>query len=154
MMHRILIFLFCLVLIDGCCSCCEAQTLAPVIRQPVRSSAAAAEADVSDFRTAIFRAVREARKNRSITARDAMRIRVALFSPSFRQHAEDLAITQMAFFDGEGVPELTREVSGKVDRTAINWDGLASFLERLLPLLMELLNAFAVIEIGSVGATA
>ncbi|MEL7338767.1 MAG: hypothetical protein AAFN70_21455, partial [Planctomycetota bacterium] len=86
--------------------------------------------------------------NRSITARDAMRIRVAMLSPAFRKYAEDLAVTQMAFYDGERGPTLARTATGKIDRTAIDWDGLASFLERFLPLLMDLLNAFASTELN------
>lgn len=34
-------------------------------------------------------------------------------------------------FDGE-----------KIDRTAIDWEGLAGFLERIIPLLLEMFKAF------------
>jgi len=99
-------------------------------RQPTRI-------DVGAFGKSVMKAARKAKQKGTITRRQMLRLRVALLSPAFRQHAEDLAVIQMAF-SGEDVPEKT---AGGIDRTAIDWEGLAEFLERLVPILLALLDA-------------
>lgn len=97
----------------------------------------AATADRDTFRQAVLKAARTARNRGTISRRDFLRLRVAMFSPAFRQHAQDLAVIQMAF-SGDDVPETD---DGQINQTAIDWEGLATFLERLLPLLLQLLDA-------------
>ena len=93
------------------------------------------------FRRALIRAMRQRVKNGDMTRRDAVKLRVALVSPAFREHCETLAITQMVF-SGVESDALPFDQNGKLNRADINWEGLAAFLERLLPLLLELLNMF------------
>lgn len=93
------------------------------------------------FQVAVLDAVKESRKKGEMTARQALRIRVAMLSPAFQAKVEDLAVTQMAF-SGTDDP-LPRYTSGKIDRTAIDWPKLLVFLEKLLPFILELLDLFA-----------
>jgi hypothetical protein len=95
------------------------------------------------FQVAVAKAVRSARKNGDLSVRQAIKLRVALISPAFKKKAEDLAVTQMAFGQGDGDAPLPRTEAGAIDRAAIDWDGLIGFLEKLLPLLLQLLDAFA-----------
>ncbi|WP_145213966.1 hypothetical protein [Planctomycetes bacterium TBK1r] len=103
------------------------------------------ETEASDgFRRAVINASREARRSGMITVRDAALLRVALISPSFRQAAEDLAVTQMAFSGDPAVDDLPRKTSGEIDRTAIDWEGFGAFMKVFIPLLIELLIAVGV----------
>lgn len=92
------------------------------------------------FRRSLLRAAAEARKQGKITARESIRIRVASFSPAFLQHAEDLAVIQMAF-SGENDSDIPRDAEGKIQRQSINWEGLTQFLQALLPLILAIIEA-------------
>ena len=122
-----------------------AQTTAVEI-SPVKPSASKTAGN--SFRAAMRKATTKARQNGTITVKQALRIKVAMFSPAFRTVAEDLAVIQMAFYDGDDAPELKRTDSGSVDRTAINWEGFLAFLERLIPLLLQLLDGNASIDLN------
>lgn len=108
------------------------------------------------FQLSIAKAVKSARQKGDISARQAIRLRVALIAPAFRKKAEDLAVTQMAFGQSDDDAPLPRTETGAVDRAAIDWDGLIGFLEKLLPLLLQLLDAFATanLELGVIGGAA
>jgi hypothetical protein len=92
------------------------------------------------FRRSLLRAAAEARKQGKITARESIRIRVASFSPAFLQHAEDLAVIQMAF-SGENDSDIPRDAEGRIQRQSINWEGLTQFLQALLPLILAIIEA-------------
>ena len=95
------------------------------------------------FKRELIRAVRQARVSGKVNARQAIRLRVACNSPAFLKSAEDLCVTQMAFSeDGE---VLERGQNGEILRTAIDWEGFAAFLERIIPLLVDLLTQFGAI---------
>ena len=51
-------------------------------------------------------------------------------------------MTQMSFGESDSDAPLPRTETGAVDRAAIDWDSLIGFLERLLPLLLQLLDMF------------
>lgn len=106
------------------------------------------------FQSALGKAVRSARQKGAISARQAIRLRVALIAPAFRQRAEDLAVTQMAFGQSGDDEPLPRSDDGTVNRAAIDWDNLLSFLEKLLPLLLQLLDAFATANLQFAGGLA
>lgn len=74
---------------------------------------------------------------------DLIKLRVAMLSPAFRKHAEDLAVIQMASSESDAVP---MSADGSVDRGSINWEGLAAFLEVFIPLLLELIKALSQID--------
>ena len=101
------------------------------------------ETESSDgLRRELVKASRKAVRSGTITRRDARRVRVALFSPAFREAAEDLCIVQMAFSGDDAADNLPRKANGDIDRVAIDWEGFAAFLERILPLIVDLLIAF------------
>lgn len=102
--------------------------------QPQRNNRAA-------FRAAVIAALPQAVQAGNITRAEAIRIRVAMISPAFADHAYDLAITQMAASGSENVP---RTETGFVDEVAINWDGLTEFLKVFIPLLLELLRGLGI----------
>lgn len=93
------------------------------------------------FQSSLGKAISVSRKKGEISARQALKLRVALISPAFRQKAEDLAVTQMAF-SGTDEP-LPLGEDGKVNRAAIDWGSLLVFLEKLLPYLLQLLELFS-----------
>ena len=93
------------------------------------------------FRAELLRALPEARRSGKITATQAVRIRVAMISPAFAKHAEDLAVTQMVA-SGEDSDAIPRNADGSVNVAGINWEGLSKFLEAFIPLLLMLLKAF------------
>lgn len=91
-----------------------------------------------DFRKALLSASREAVRKGTISRVEALRIRIASFSPAFLERAQEMCVVQMVF-SGENQDEIPFNEDGTVDLTAIDWDGLATFLERILPLILELL---------------
>ena len=94
-----------------------------------------------EFRPAFLRAIRQARKSGDINLRQAIRLRTASFSPAFLEEAKALAVVQIAF-SGETSDEVPVTEAGAIDVNGINWNGLIQFLEALIPLLLQLLNAF------------
>jgi hypothetical protein len=94
------------------------------------------------FRSGILKAVIAARKAGEIRAVDAVKIRMAMISPSFQKRVEDLAVVQMAASGEEGPFEVSE--TGEIIRETINWEGLAAFLQKLIPLILQLLIAFGI----------
>ena len=92
----------------------------------------------SPFHKSVVFAIGKQRQAGKLTMRQAVRLRTAMMSPAFRERAKELAVIQMAFSGGE-VP---MNEAGFVDQTAIDWEGLATFLERLVPILLQLLAAY------------
>jgi hypothetical protein len=125
-MIRVLIF--CLFGL-ACCSSVKSQEPVPVVEQ-VR---------VNKFRQSLLKAADAAAKSGEIKRVDVMRLRVATLSPAFLAQAERLAVIQMAF-SGEEVPTLD---DGRIDVAKIDWEGLILFLEKLIPLILKLIDLFA-----------
>jgi hypothetical protein len=99
------------------------------------------ETSEKGFRRSLLKAISDARKAKTITPREALRLRVASFSPAFLEQAEELCIVQMAMSE-EGQDYLKMSADGTIDKTAIDWEGLAGFLERIIPILLQLFKAF------------
>lgn len=108
-----------------------------------------------NFHREVIRAAVKARKAGTIKRRDVLRLRVAMMSPGFRKHAEDLAVIQLST-SGEGkiltgpnrrIVDLPIGTDGRVDRGKIDWEAIAGFLERLIPLILKLIDAFASVEL-------
>ena len=126
-MIRVLIFL---ILCSVCCSTVRSQEPVPVVEQ----------LKVNKFRQSLLKAADAAAKSGEIKRVDVMRLRVASLSPAFLAQAERLAVIQMAF-SGEEVPTLD---DGKIDVAKIDWDALILFLEKLIPLILQLIDLFAI----------
>jgi len=95
----------------------------------------------SEFHSSVIKGIAKLRRSGEMSARDALRLRVAMLSPAFQQQAEDLAVIQMAFSGSDEVPF---DTNGKVDRAAIDWENLIAFIERLIPLILQLIDLFGV----------
>lgn len=89
------------------------------------------------FRQALLKAADAAAKKGELRRLDVVRLRVATLSPAFLEQAETLAKIQMAA-SGEEVPI---GEDGKIEIR--DWSEFALFLERLLELILKLIDAFA-----------
>jgi hypothetical protein len=97
------------------------------------------------FHRSVIQAAVKAQRAGSLKRLDVVRLRVAMLSPAFRQHAEDLAVVQMSASGSDNTPI---GEDGQVDRASIDWEAFFAFIERLLPLLLQLLDAFSSIDSG------
>jgi hypothetical protein len=95
------------------------------------------------FRKSLTKAIADARKKGTINFRDAVKLRVAMMSPAFVEKAKELAVTQVAF-SGVESDDVPMNADGAIEVEGINWEGLAAFLEKLVPLILALLKAFGV----------
>lgn len=100
------------------------------------------EAQTAFHRTVVQAAIKAAKAG-EIKRVDVVRLRVAMMSPAFRQHAEDLAVMQMSASGSDNTPI---GADGKVDRASIDWEKLLAFLEKLLPLILQLIDAFGSVD--------
>ncbi len=119
--------LFCVLVSTG-----HAQTTITPANAPASSQVIGR----SDFHKGVVKAVGAAVRKGELSRSASIRIRVAMLSPAFRKHAEDLAVIQMAF-SGDDVPV---NDDGTLNRAGINWEELIIFLEKLLPLILKLLE--------------
>ena len=127
-MIRVLIFL----LLGLVCSGVVAQDLPP-------KNDVVQEVSENKFRRALLKAAQTAAANKEISRVQVIQLRVASLSPAFLAQAERLAVVQMAF-SGEEVPT---DADGKIEVSRIDWEGLAAFLERIIPLILKLIDLFA-----------
>jgi len=135
-MSRFVLVLLCVVFAMPAASYAQPQLPAPASQEMVVPKRDA-------FYAAMIKAIKAKRQKGEMSARQALRLRVALISPAFRAKAEDLAVTQMAFSE-QGEDYLKRTAEGKVDRASIDWEGVTLFLEKLMPFLLQLLELLAV----------
>lgn len=94
------------------------------------------------FRQALLKAADAAAKKGELRRLDVVRLRVATLSPAFLERAQELAVIQMAS-SGEDLGDLPTDENGKIEVSRIDWEGLISFLERLVPLILKLIDLFA-----------
>jgi len=99
-----------------------------------------AEAETSFHRQVILTGRKMAQAG-TLKRVDLVKLRVAMLSPAFRQHAENLAVVQMSA-SGIEAAEAPIGPDGKIDRANIDWEGLAAFIEKLIPLILMLIEAF------------
>jgi len=89
------------------------------------------------FQRNVIKAAQEAARKGDISRIDALKLRIAFLSPAFRQHAEDLAVLQMYFYDASALP---LSADGVIERGNIDWSKLMDYLIKLLPLFLEILR--------------
>jgi hypothetical protein len=104
-----------------------------------KKSTVAEQVSENKFRRVLLKAAQSAAAKKEISRGDVIRLRVASLSPAFLAQAERLAVVQMAF-SGEEVPV---DDDGKIETSKIDWDALLSFIERLIPLILKLIDLFA-----------
>jgi len=122
----------------------QAAMNSPVIERIIREEYNGVSGEVArgdDFHRAAVRSIRMARKNGTLTARQAVTIRTRLLAPAFRAEIKNLALAQMVF-SGDDSRALPFDDDGKIIETAIDWGGFADFLERIWPLVLQLLQSF------------
>jgi hypothetical protein len=112
----------------------------PAVVIPKDATSVFKELSENKFRQQLIQVAVAAQKKGEISRLDLVRIRVASFSPSLVKKAEDLAIVQMAA-SGEDGP-FSVDDNGEIVRETIDWVGLATFLEKLLPLILQLIKTF------------
>ncbi|XZE18795.1 hypothetical protein SH449x_004100 [Pirellulaceae bacterium SH449] len=105
-----------------------------------KSSDVPIETARSEISVELVKAATAAQRKGDITRLQLLRIKVAMLSPAFRQKVEDLAVLQMAASGEDGPFEV--DENGEIVRETINWEGLATFLEKLVPLVLLLIKAF------------
>jgi len=93
------------------------------------------------FRRELISAAKKAAAKGDISRRDLIKLRIASFSPAFVERAEELCVVQMAM-SGEDSDALPMDEDGNIVKTAIDWEAFAAFLERILPLILQILAAF------------
>jgi hypothetical protein len=96
-------------------------------------------ADRREFKMAFRAAITDARQAGTLAVEDARELRRASFSPAFTREAERLAVIQMVV-SGENPEMIPRDADGKVNAAGINWEGLAKFLQLMLPILLDFLR--------------
>lgn len=97
------------------------------------------EVSANPFRRELLKAAQVAASKKEITRAQVIQLRVATLSPAFLAQAERLAVVQMAF-SGDEVPV---DGDGKIEVGKIDWEGLAAFLEKIIPLILKLIDIFA-----------
>lgn len=98
-----------------------------------------AEAGDDKFHRSVIQAAAKQVRDGTLKRRDLIKLRVAMLSPAFREHAKELAIVQISASGSDAVP---MSADGTVDEVAIDWTGLSAFLEKLVPLILMLIKAF------------
>jgi hypothetical protein len=106
---------------------------------PAEKPSAVQQVNENKFRRVLLKAAQAAAAKKEISRADVVRLRVASLSPAFLAQAERLAVVQMAF-SGEEVPT---DAEGKIEIAKIDWDALLAFIEKLIPLILQLIDLFA-----------
>lgn len=87
------------------------------------------------FHNNVIKAAIKARKEGKITRSDVLKLRVAMLSPAFRAKAKELATIQMLASDqADQIPMIGEN---------IDWDKLLEFIEKLIPLILKLIEIIA-----------
>ena len=102
------------------------------------------EAGDNKFHRNVIRAARNLNRSGEITRAQLLGLRVRMMSPAFRKHCEDLAVTQMYYSGDDGIP---LDGNGRVQRASIDWDALLAFIEKLIPIILQLIDALGVMLI-------
>jgi hypothetical protein len=128
----IIVIVFIFGLIFGC-GACEGQIIPEAA---VKTEIVEASLTEKTFHRSVIKAALVSAERNEISRLDVLRIRMAMLSPAFRKHAEDLAVLQMYFHDGN----IPLNVDGTVNRSSIDWSKLMEYLIKLLPLFLEILK--------------
>lgn len=104
---------------------------------------ASIQAASDNFHRSVIKAASKAVRDGKLKRVDLVRLRVAMLSPAFRERALDLAVIQMSASGADG---LELDENGLIDRASIDWEAFAAFLEKLLPLILQLIQAFGTLE--------
>lgn len=93
----------------------------------------------SDFHRSFIKAVQSAARKGEINRVQALRLRAAMLMPAFRAQAEEMAVIQIVA-SGE---ESSGVEFGEGGEVSIDWDALLAFLEKLIPIILQLITIFS-----------
>ena len=116
----------------------------PAMAQDDGTVAVDTQSDRDSLAKVFRKATRNARKAGDITWRQAGQLRVFSRLPSGIQQIEDAAVMKMAL--DPSIANVPKTEDGKVDRAAINWEEFLKFLEGLLPLILQLIDALGSVQ--------
>lgn len=86
-----------------------------------------------NFHRNVIRSAVKLQKEGKIKRSELLRLRVAMISPAFRENAKELAKIQMLSSENaEAIPMVGE---------GIDWDALLAFIEKLIPLILKLIDA-------------
>ena len=94
------------------------------------------------FRATLLKAADSAARKGEIRRLDVVRLRVASLSPAFVARAQELAVLQMSA-SGDDLGDLPIGDDGKIEVNRIDWENLLAFIERLIPLILRLIDLFS-----------
>ncbi len=118
----------------------DVKTVLVAATPPKQSSDVPIQKSRSEISVELVKAATALQRKGEITRIQLVRLRVAMLSPAFRQKVEDLAVVQMSASGEDGPFEV--DENGEIRRETIDWNGLATFLEKLVPLVLALIKAF------------
>ena len=113
-------------------------------KNPVKQEVEISEAKgTAGFRKTIIQASKKAFSDGEITRKQLLKIRLGTLSPAVLEKIEDVAIMQMAASgeDLSGIVEVNSD--GKINRASIDWNNLIDFVERLIPIILQIIQIFA-----------
>jgi len=112
--------------------------------QPTVQEETREETATPGFRLNMLKAARKAYRDGKIDRRTFRRVRVGMLVPGVAKAAEDAAIMQLNSQNDPAVDNiLPIGEDGKIDRSGINWENLLAFLERLIPIILQIITIFA-----------
>jgi hypothetical protein len=132
-------------LIVALCVCTYAQVPTYSYAQelgPVVSDSREEMVGRAGLRRAIIQSGRKAVREGSLNRSDFLRIRVGTLAPAVLKSIEDVAIMQMLASGDDTSGVLEMDADGKVDRASIDWEKLLEFIERLLPIILQIISIF------------
>jgi hypothetical protein len=89
-------------------------------------------------RQAIIAAAEQAHAACTIDSQQLQAIKLASRSPRMLSRMEDLILTQAS-----GAYSLPMDANGEVVSALVDWDGIAEFITKLMPLILKLIEMFA-----------
>jgi hypothetical protein len=91
-------------------------------------------------RAAIIAAAEQAHAACTIDSQQLQAIKLASRSPRMLSRMEDLILTQA---QASGAYSLPMDANGEVVSALVDWDGIAEFITKLMPLILKLIEMFA-----------
>ena len=122
-------------------------SIAPVQSEPVSAAEVVSSPTDSSVlgRDGLRRTMlKAASESDDVNRREMFRLRVASLSPAFMEKVELLAVLELQATDYV----MPLNADGTVDKAAIDWDALLAFIEKIIPLILQLIDLFGYVESG------
>lgn len=119
----------------------EVKTLESSATVPLMKMEVSKIETATSFHKTVIKSAIEAHKRGEITRFQLVALRTSMLSPAFRSRAESLAVVQIASSDSETTP-FKYDDNGEIIKEVIDWEGLTAFIEKLIPLIIQLISIF------------